>query len=290
MQLKKGDENIAVCTDCHTAHSIYAAKDPRSSVYAINVPKTCNKCHGDESLMSQYGIEATVYNDYAKGVHGIALLEEKDTGAPACNDCHGNHGATPPGVLSISYVCGLCHVNNFNYFKESRMGKAFVENDFHGCVECHSNHEIKKPNDNLVGTSDDAFCTNCHSEGEEAFKAAKSIHNSIASLKMLYDSAQVKLEEVKRKGMNDEDIEFILKDVNQSLIQARTTVHTFDTNKVLEQTNAGKEAGKEAISKADAQIEEYFTRRNGFAAATAAITIFIIGLYLKIRDMSQKKT
>ena len=116
IQLKKGDENIAVCSSCHTAHSILPAKDARSTTYAVNLPSTCNNCHGDESIMSQYGLPSDIYEKYSKSVHGIALLENRDTGAPSCNDCHGNHVSVPPGVHSIAYVGGTCHMNNLNLF------------------------------------------------------------------------------------------------------------------------------------------------------------------------------
>jgi len=35
----------AVCSDCHQAHAIYGPDDPRSSVAAGNLLKTCQKCH-----------------------------------------------------------------------------------------------------------------------------------------------------------------------------------------------------------------------------------------------------
>lgn len=290
IELRKGNEDVAQCISCHTAHSILPAKDPRSTVYALNVPKTCNQCHGNSELMSKYNLTADAYEKYAKGVHGIALLKNKDTGSPACNDCHGNHGAIPPGVTSIAYVCGECHVNNMNFFKNSDMGKAFVEKDYHGCVECHGNHEIEPSSDDFVGTSEKAYCINCHKEGDKGFEVAEIIHEEITSLAAIYDSTQVKLEEVRRKGMNDLDIEYIMKDIKQNLIQSRTAVHTFDPEKVKEKTTEGKKYGEEAIAKANAEISEYYTRRNGFAAATLLITLFIIGLYLKIKDMSKKKT
>ena len=116
LALKKGDKNVAVCTSCHTAHSILPANDPRSTTYAINIPNTCNHCHGNKDLWQKYSLDIKVYEDFSNGVHGIALLVNKDIGAPSCNDCHGNHGATPPGVSSISNVCGMCHVNNVDLF------------------------------------------------------------------------------------------------------------------------------------------------------------------------------
>ncbi len=40
-----GSERAALCADCHTAHAVYAASDPRSSVSAANRLATCRRCH-----------------------------------------------------------------------------------------------------------------------------------------------------------------------------------------------------------------------------------------------------
>jgi hypothetical protein len=50
-----GSERAALCADCHTAHSIYAASDPRSSVAAANRLATCRRCHVQAAgLFAQY--------------------------------------------------------------------------------------------------------------------------------------------------------------------------------------------------------------------------------------------
>jgi hypothetical protein len=287
LALKKGDKNVAVCISCHTAHNILPATDPRSTTYAINIPNTCNQCHGNDEIMKVYNIDSHVYDDFAKGVHGIALLKNKDTGAPSCNDCHGNHGATPPGINSISNVCGMCHVSNVNYFKQSAMFDAFTEMEFHGCEECHSNHFIKKPNDKMLGTGEESNCMICHSEGDKGYTEAEQIYSHINNLSILYDSANVKLAEVRDKGMNDIDIEFILKESHQALIQSRTLIHTFDSKQVGEKTEEGVKAAQLALSKSNNEISDYFDRRNGFGVATFLITILIIALYLKSRELNR---
>ncbi len=40
-----GSERAALCADCHTAHTVYAASDARSSVAAGNRLATCRRCH-----------------------------------------------------------------------------------------------------------------------------------------------------------------------------------------------------------------------------------------------------
>lgn len=286
---KKGDQNVAECVSCHTAHSILSSRDPRSTVYALNVPGTCNYCHGDKELVAQYGLSGNEMTDYSKSVHGKALLEDKDTGAPACNDCHGNHGATPPGLASVSHVCGTCHINNAEYFNATNMAKAFEEMDYHGCEGCHGNHLIEKTNDEMLGIGDKSLCVDCHSEGDDGYEFAVNIKSGLDNLTAHYDSSQVEYNEVIQKGMNEVEIGFLLQEIKQDLIQSRTLIHTFDTSKVNLKINDGINKAVSAINLADYEINEYYTRRNGFAIATIIFTILIGALYFKLRDKGKSQ-
>ncbi len=88
----KGDSNVADCSDCHGSHDILSAKNPKSHVYAVNIPKVCSKCHSNSKLMSSYKLPSNQYERFVNSVHGVALLDKGDISAPSCNDCHGNHG------------------------------------------------------------------------------------------------------------------------------------------------------------------------------------------------------
>ena len=287
-KLLAGDGNVAECASCHSAHAILPAKDPRSTVYALNVPGTCNKCHGNSELMKKYNLPSNQLEEYSKSVHGVALLKMKDLGAPACNDCHGNHGAMPPGVTSISHVCGTCHVSNMEYFNSTGMAKAFEEQDFHGCEQCHGNHAVLKPADEMIGVGKDSKCVDCHSSGDEGYAVAKRIYSSLTNLKNQFSLADAKYLEVKKKGMNDVEIGFLLQDAKQALIQSRTLIHTFDSTKVGAKTKDGIEISNKAALLAQKEIDEYYTRRNGFAVATLVFLLVVIVLYFKIKDKEKK--
>lgn len=287
-KLLAGDGNVAECASCHSAHAILPAKDPRSTVYALNVPGTCNKCHGNSELMKKYNLPSNQLEEYSKSVHGVALLKMKDLGAPACNDCHGNHGAMPPGVTSISHVCGTCHVSNMEYFNSTRMAKAFQEQDFHGCEQCHGNHAVLKPTDEMIGVGKDSKCVDCHSSGDGGYAVAEKIYSSLTNLKNQFSLADAKYLEVKKKGMNDVEIGFLLQDAKQALIQSRTLVHTFDSTKVSAKTKDGIEISNKATFLAQKEIDEYYTRRNGFAVATLVFLLVVIVLYFKIKDKEKK--
>ncbi len=287
-KLKEGDLKVAECTGCHTAHGILPAADARSTVYPLNVPAMCQTCHGDAAYMADYGIRTNQFSAFAESVHGKALLEEHDVGAPACNDCHGNHGALPPGVASLNQVCGTCHVNNAQYFAESAMAEPFEDIELHACIECHGAHDVRKTFDAMTGVGEGSVCLDCHDEGEDAYEAAQGIYAHLAGLVAAYDSAAAQQREVVRVGMDDMDIAYLLKDAHQSLIQARTLVHTFDPEKVGARTDEGVAKAREALALSLAQIKEFGTRRIGFGLATLFITLLAIGLYLKIREIDKR--
>ncbi len=288
-ELRKGDTKVADCTNCHTSHGILASNDSRSTVYALNVPETCNNCHGDAEYMSKYNIRTNQFKEFAESVHGKALLEEQDTGAPACNDCHGNHGAMPPGISSISHVCGTCHVNNMKYFSSSPMAKIFKEDELHACEECHGNHEVQKTTDKMIGTDDESVCANCHDDGDKGFEVAANINNQLLQFVSAYDSAIIKQTEVQRIGMDDVEIGFLLQEGHQSLIESRTLVHTFDPEKVGLKSKEGLTKIQNAHQLAEQQIVDYGVRRKGFGIATIFITILVVALYFKIREIEKRQ-
>ena len=237
--------------------------------------------------MKEYGIAVDQFDKFARSVHGAALLERQDTGAPACNDCHGNHGATPPNVTSIAQICGQCHANNLQYFSESKMAQPWDREGFHGCEECHGNHEVVKTSDDMVGTGTGAVCTKCHDEGDEGFETARGIRGLLAGLTRSYDEAESKRLEVHRRGMEDDEIVFLLQEAHQDLVRARTLVHTFDPARVGEKTREGMGKASKAHELAVGQARDYRIRRLGFGMATVFITLLAVALYLKIRQMER---
>ena len=97
-RLKQGDQKVATCVSCHGVHGILPADRAQSRVFAANVPATCGHCHSDAAYMAEYKIPTDQEAKYKRSVHAELLLVKRDLSAPACNDCHGNHGAFPPGV------------------------------------------------------------------------------------------------------------------------------------------------------------------------------------------------
>ena len=198
--LKRGDDKVATCTDCHGAHGIKAIADPRSPVYPTQVAETCRGCHEDPGRMQGHTlpggqpIPLTQYAGWRQSVHAQALLAKGDLSAPTCNDCHGNHGATPPGLESIAAVCGQCHGREAQLFRASPKHAGFQGHaklmaeagakdcsachdappgiahagpaKLSECVSCHGNHAVMRPTVALLAPLPATPCAFCH-EGPE---------------------------------------------------------------------------------------------------------------------------
>ncbi|HUP49587.1 MAG TPA: cytochrome b N-terminal domain-containing protein [Thermoanaerobaculia bacterium] len=189
--LRAGDGKVATCTDCHSVHDIRRRTEPDSPVHPARVAETCSRCHSDATLMAAYHdaagrpLPTDQYARWRVSVHAKALLEKGDAAAPTCNDCHGNHGATPPGVESVSFVCGQCHGREAELFRASRKHDRWLEHNelmsgsecstchtgkrsgiavfhFSECVSCHENHGVVRPTVAMLGPLPDTPCAFCH--------------------------------------------------------------------------------------------------------------------------------
>lgn len=187
-KLKAGDTAVATCIDCHGVHGIRAVSDPDSPVYPTHVPATCGQCHSSAAHMKGRAIPIDQEAKWRRSVHAKALLEKGDLSAPTCNDCHGNHGATPPGVESVGFVCGNCHGREAELFRASRKHDGFLMHNemlattngecaschdpvpavqgtiqrFSECVSCHGNHGIVRPTMAIFAGLPETPCAFCH--------------------------------------------------------------------------------------------------------------------------------
>lgn len=283
----KGDAKVAQCVSCHGSHEILPTKDVRSAVYPTNLAGTCSHCHSDAAYMKEYGIPTDQYERYAKSVHGIALLERKDLGAPACNSCHGNHGATPPGISSISKVCGTCHALNSELFSASPHKKAFDDLGVPECESCHGNHDIGSAAVSLIGISPGGTCLRCHAPGTTGHAAAGRMRRLLDSLDGREAAAIALVEEAEQKGMEISEAKFRLREIRQARLESRTTVHAFDEGKLEGAAGKGLAVAVEVAGEGARAIDEYYFRRIGLGISTLLITIVAFSVYLYIRRMER---
>lgn len=286
----RSDPRTATCADCHTAHDIRPAKEATSSVHPLNIPQTCGHCHADQEYMSGYDIPTNQLALFRTSVHGTALLERRELSAPSCNDCHGNHGAAPPNVASISNVCGTCHALNAELFRDSRHAVEFERMGYPECETCHGNHGVTPATEALLRVDEGSLCGRCHSESEAplGYRAANRMRTLLDSLMLTIDAADRAIERAEQKGMEVEDIRFALRDARQARLQSRTSVHAFELDAFREVVDPGLATARQSLSAAREANDEYYYRRHGLAVATLVITGMVVLLFFYIRRIEHR--
>jgi hypothetical protein len=287
--LKSGETRVATCISCHSVHGIRAITDPLSSVYPSNVAETCSKCHASEDYMRGFGIPSDQFDKYKKSVHAKALYEKQDLSAPTCNDCHGNHGATPPGIASVANVCGQCHARQAELFQLSPHKAAFDQRQFPECIKCHSNHFIAKPGDEMIGTGEQSVCITCHMAGDEGFIAAGVMRARMDELIGSVNKSTEILDRAERAGMEVSRPKFEMKESTDALTHARVLIHSSSTAEVDKVIAPGLAASAKGYQAGLGALAERSFRRKGLAVSLVFILFLALLVYLKIRQIESRQ-
>jgi predicted CXXCH cytochrome family protein len=286
---RNADAKVAVCISCHPAHSIRPASDPQSSVHPLKVAETCGRCHADAKYMEPYKIPTDQVGKYKKSVHWKMISVGGDLSAPTCNDCHGNHGAAPPGISSAANVCGQCHVQNEQMFAKSVHAKAFMKMGIPGCATCHGNHEIAQTGDAMLGVDNTAACAGCHNDQDKGGATAVEMRRLIDSLGADYEKADAALLKAEHAGMEVSQAQFELNEAKTALIKARASIHAFNVDGVKKEIAPGLEISRKAHARGVKALDELQFRRKGLAVSVVIIAALIVGLVVKIRRMEKPK-
>jgi cytochrome b6 len=283
-----GDPNPATCIDCHGVHGILPVSSTNSPVHAENVPDTCNKCHGDAQLMSRYNLPTDMYEKYKNSVHAYALYEKGDTGAPVCNDCHGNHGAAPPGAESVANVCGQCHVREATLFRGSWKKEVFDEMGESECDICHGHHEIKPATIEMLA-GPDAVCLECHDPQDQSSQVTAKIYGSLKKVQDTMKEAQETLEAAERAGVEVSQAIFHLKKEGVStLVNARALIHAFDAERLLKEADKALKVAEESRQAGIEALKEVRRRRAGLVGLLVLTVLVIITLSVWIRRVDAR--
>ena len=292
---RDGDSKVAQCVSCHGVHGILGSKSPRSSVHPQAVPYTCGECHANAEYMADYlgangePLPTDQLEQFETSVHGRALLDRGDLGAPACNDCHGNHAAMPPEISNVSQVCRTCHAGNGELFDGSKHKLAFERNGWPECERCHGNHAIDDTDDSMLSEASNPLCYECHREyaqdNPQCIETAKFFHASLTSLAHESGELDELIHPLASRGLDVDPLTAAAGELRDILRQSRSQIHAFDRGEFAALEARGLktvEAGRAAVSEAEA---EYRFRRNGLFGAVGIMLFLAVVLYLKIREI-----
>jgi len=297
--LEEGDSKAAQCVSCHGAHGIRGPRSPRSSVNVKNVPDTCGACHADAEYMEGYlgrdgePLPTHQLDDYRKSVHGRALLDEGDIGAPACNDCHGSHAAMPPEVASVAQVCRTCHAGNGELFDGSSHKEAFDRNGWPECGKCHGNHDVAEADDSMLKEEASSLCFDCHSrfaeDNDDCQRTARHFHTTITSLAGETERLDATITHIAERGIDTDPIATTVEQLRDILRRARSGIHAFDRGvftPIEEEGQSVLVTGWKLVDDAEA---EYRFRRNGLFVSLGIMALLAVLLWLKIREIEARE-
>ncbi|HTW66443.1 MAG TPA: cytochrome c3 family protein [Bryobacteraceae bacterium] len=161
------------CLSCHgDAHAIVDVKDPKSTVYPLNLPRTCGACHGNKKFAEEHHLP-DVYSEYMDSIHGFALTKDGLLVAATCSSCHGSHDIlAPTNPKSRTYranvpaTCGTCHEGIQQLYFAGIHGKQMEAGNAQApvCTNCHTAHQISNVREVSFQMKTSATCGNCHRE------------------------------------------------------------------------------------------------------------------------------
>ena len=156
----------ATCYNCHDAHYVYPAGSEGRTEWRLNIPNTCGKCHARQR------------EEYAKSVHGKAVLQDKNQYAAVCSDCHTTHDVESPAKasarLAIVKNCGTCHSDSLKTYtgtyhgQVNTLGYAYTAK----CYDCHGSHGIQRVADPASSVHPENrlnTCQKCHKDATPGF-------------------------------------------------------------------------------------------------------------------------
>ena len=282
---QEGDDNVAGCSDCHGYHDVLKVGDPASPVYPLNLPKTCNHCHGNEKLMSKYGLPSDVFDKYASSVHGQALFEKGDLSAAHCARCHGSHGAVPPGVKDISTTCGKCHLNEEKYFLDSVHAGIAQKGKFSQCVSCHGHHAITHADPSLYASA----CQKCHESGGTAMETGDKIAGMLALSVKKLDSAEKMISRAGIEGIYVEEEEGLLEKARTHAVSMAPRQHSLLINEISEIYEKFEEITGDIEKKIRLKKQHLKWRRGALVPIWIFIIIMMTALWKKYKLLKREK-
>ncbi len=245
---KRGNEEVAICIDCHGIHDIMDSKNTNSKTNSLNLPKTCGRCHSNFNLMKKYKISSDVILEYNLSVHS-ERLKEGNLNAPTCKDCHGTHGATPPGVGGIEKVCGGCHIKQRENFLKSKHYEVWRNLGYGECEICHENHFVKKTSHNLWKEK----CIFCHSKDSKNYKIAEEIYTLFITSEMDLLKSEEIVNELKKIPLPVYDFLGRIEEARTYILEAQPISHSLSIddikNFIIKAKSIADDVQREAIRK-----------------------------------------
>ena len=191
--------------------------------------------------MEPLGLDSRATADYCASAHGKALLEERHLSSPTCTDCHGSHGATPPGYETVGRICGDCHSVVLDYFEESPHMAPASAGDIEECTSCHGYHKIERLAPSMLEGAGASRCAACHSDADDpALEVGRGLHAALLDFDIQIAYAEEKIRTAGLRGFFMDREHGYLDEARSLRARARSMTHTLSVERLEELLTRGE--------------------------------------------------
>lgn len=173
------DPNAPTCKECHGTHKVLGKLNPKSPIFATNIPTLCGNCHREGEQAAIRIVEGEdVVGHYTESIHGKGLLKSGLTVTANCTDCHTSHRELPANdplssvnQANIAKTCGSCHHGIEDKFETSIHSPLINKTDkrLPVCSTCHSAHSITRADAEGFKLTIMTQCGQCHEKITETY-------------------------------------------------------------------------------------------------------------------------
>jgi hypothetical protein len=229
--------------------------------------------------MTKYGVPGGEVEAYRSSVHGRALLDEGHPSAPACADCHGSHGATPPRSQDVDQVCGQCHSVVQAFFDDSPHAHPSSAGAAVECTSCHGNHAVAVPTEALFAGDEKGHCGECHVAGAgTALAVAGELQQAVLGLERTIGDADQDIRAAAGRGLFLGPERGYLDDARGLLVRARSLTHRLSgpaLEDVLNRGSAMVGQTRESLATKARTLRDRKIFASVFAAVSAAFAVVL---------------
>jgi hypothetical protein len=147
---------------------------------------------------------------------------------------------------------------------------------------------VLKPSDAMLGAGEGAVCATCHSGADDkGVVAANGMRAGIDRLNGAIGKSAGVIARVGNAGIEVSAEELRLAEARTHLTLARTEMHTFNPSAVDPVIQSGLQIVADVDHAGERATGELAFRRRGLALSLGAILLFVVALWLKIRQIER---
>jgi cytochrome b subunit of formate dehydrogenase len=152
------------CVTCHTGHET-DMDNPTSIIIDEHIEVVCLRCHTETLIVGE--------GDAHGFIHREQLAFANSGKETDCAECHTYHNKVKGREGSgLRKGCGQCHpreemeYENSTHYISHQKGHPEAP----GCIDCHSEHLVQKPDEFFGGQTITDLCSSCHTDDNLALK------------------------------------------------------------------------------------------------------------------------